>query len=131
MYQCMLSFKRPNLRLDSGHTIHIEHAKSPEELRTGLMFRRKLPINHGMLFHFHKPDHWIFWMKNTLIPLDIIWINQHKRVIYFLDHVPPCAKDTPCPLYKPLTIEKSKYVLEIAAGERQRLHIKLHQKLDF
>lgn len=131
IYVSHLSTTQSKLRLDSFHTIQIENAKTPESLKQGLMYRTQLPKKHGMLFHFAKPNHWRIWMKNTLIPLDIIWINSNKRVIYYLDNVQPCNTPFDCPTYKPQTKEKALYVLEIAAGERERLHIHLHQKLDF
>ena len=60
----------------------------------GLMFRKTLAENAGMLFVFPVLDFQNFWMKNTLIPLDMIWLNEHKEVIYFVT-ADPCKSD-PC-----------------------------------
>ena len=126
--------RHPNqqgIRIDSLHLIQVEIADTPSKFSKGLMFRKYLPKDHGMLFKFPYPKAWTFWMKNTLIPLDIIWLNDRKQVIYFLDKVQPCRETSECPLYSPQNNYKAKYVLELGSGERERLHIKLKQKLHF
>ena len=60
----------------------VELAISPEERSRGLMFRESLDQDKGMLFIFEKEEKHAFWMKNTLIPLDIIWIDHNKEVIF-------------------------------------------------
>jgi len=119
------------IRVDSFHSIQVEIADTPSKFSKGLMFRKDLPKDHGMLFKFPYAKEWSFWMKNTLIPLDIIWLNDRKQVIYFLDKVQPCLETSECPLYTPNHDEKAKYVLELGGGERERLHIQLKQKLHF
>jgi uncharacterized protein len=130
----LLFFPHPNqhtIRIDSFHSIHVEIADTPAKFSQGLMFRKYLPKEQGMLFKFPYSKAWAFWMKNTLIPLDIIWLNEHKQVIYYLDKVQPCKDTSECPLYTPPHSQKARYVLEIASGERHRLHIQLKQKLHF
>lgn len=61
--------------------ITCEIASTEEKRIMGLMYREELPIDHGMLFVFNNPIEISFWMKNTLIPLDIIFINSEKKVI--------------------------------------------------
>lgn len=118
------------LQIDSHHSITIEIADTPSKLKKGFMFRTHIPKAYGMLFQFPEEKPWAFWMKNTFIPLDIIWMNQHKQVIYYIDNVQPCLHNM-CSLYAPPIDQKAKYVLELASGERERLHIQLNQKLDF
>lgn len=90
----------------------IEIADTPIERQTGLMYRTNLPINTGMLFIFDKPEIHSFWMKNTLIPLDIIWISEDNKIIHIEHNTQPCEAG-PC---EPYTIDsKAKYVLEINA----------------
>lgn len=60
----------------------VELAITTEEITKGLMFRKELPQNKGMLFIFAKEGIRSFWMKNTLIPLDIIWLNKNKEVVF-------------------------------------------------
>lgn len=103
------------------HCFEVELPKTDEEFRQGLMHRDHLDEDRGMLFAYPKQDAYYFWMKNTLIPLDIIWINEDKEVVYISDYTPPCEKD-PCPSYGP-DIE-SMYVLEVNAGVSQKIGLK-------
>ena len=88
-----------------------EIAKSDQERATGLMYRETLKPNHGMLFILENSDFHGFWMKNTLIPLDIIWIDEHKKIVD-IKSVDPCVVEN-CETYFPK--EKAKYVLEVNA----------------
>lgn len=65
------------------------------------MFRESLPEDQGMLFIFDKADFWSFWMRNTLIPLDIIRIDKDNKVVDFIS-LPPC-KEAQCPSFSPKT----------------------------
>jgi hypothetical protein len=65
----------------AGQTLCVEVAKTGEEKAKGLMFRRKLESNAGMLFVFKKPTTNGFWMKNTSIPLDIGFFDYHKALL--------------------------------------------------
>jgi hypothetical protein len=91
----------------------VEVVKSKEERNKGLMYRESLAKNEGMLFVFDKEEEHSFWMMNTLIPLDIIWINKDKEVVFIYDNAKPCKEE--CESIKPE--QKSLYVLEINAGE--------------
>lgn len=106
----------------------VEIVSSPEEIQRGLMFRKSLSPNKGMLFVF--PDNTIhhFWMKNTLIPLDMIWLDTTKNVLHVEHNVPPCQTD-PCPSYG--HNQSSMYVLEINAGESARRPIKVGDSAEF
>ncbi|MBM3233990.1 DUF192 domain-containing protein [Candidatus Pacearchaeota archaeon] len=104
---------------------NIEIAKSAEERERGLMFREKLDTSSGMLFIFPSEGEYNFWMKNTLIPLDIIWINSDKEVVYIAENMQPCNET--CNSINPG--KKSKYVLEINFGEADRLGLKVGDKI--
>jgi hypothetical protein len=98
-------------------TLTVEIAKTENERQHGLMNRRDLPENNGMLFVFQQPDIKTFWMKNTLIPLDMIFIADNHKIIHIEKNVPPCQSD-PCPVYssgKPVL-----YVLEVNGGFTDR-----------
>ncbi len=69
-----------------------------------------------MLFVFAENGRHVFWMKDTLIPLDMIWLDYAKRIVHIEENVPPCTAD-PCPLYSPPPEVQSWYVFEINAGQ--------------
>ncbi|MBT3866227.1 DUF192 domain-containing protein [Candidatus Woesearchaeota archaeon] len=79
------------------------------EMQKGLMFREELCDNCGMIFVFGSDMEHSFWMKNTLIPLDMVFINSENVVVDVL-HADPCEKD-PCAHYVPK--DKARYVLEV------------------
>jgi len=86
---------------------------TPPAVERGLMFRESLPPNEGMLFVFEQTGVYPFWMKNTLIPLDIIWLDEDWRIVSIAAAVPPCRAD-PCPTYPPAG--PARYVVEVNAG---------------
>jgi len=104
------------IRTPSGITIQAEIADTPMTRAKGLMYRERLDKDHGMLFIFGQPLPWTFWMKNTKIALDLIWLDEKKRVIHIERQVPICTKsDDSCPQYRPNSADAI-YVLEIAGG---------------
>ena len=100
--------------LPSGAEYRIEVVRTPEEQAQGLMFRESLPPKTGMLFPFADKGVHHFWMKNTMIPLDMIWMDADGRVLFISADTPPCKAD-PCPSYGPETPAAN--VLEIAGGK--------------
>lgn len=96
--------------------INIEIADSLPERKKGLGERETLAINSGMLFIFDKSDKWAIWMKGMRFPIDIIWINEDKKIVDFAASVQPQPgkPDRELVIYTPR--EKAKYVLEINAG---------------
>ena len=110
------------------HAFTVEIAATPEEQERGLMFRHSLAPDRGMIFPYDPPAAVSFWMKNTLIPLDMIWIDESRRIAHVAHDVPPCKSD-PCPSYPPNAA--AKYVLEVAAGVAARHHLKDGDALRF
>lgn len=103
-----------------GAVIMAELAETVEERARGLMFRPSLEKNRGMLFTFAEPQQWSFWMKNTRISLDIIWMDGNKKIVHIERRVPTCNRtDDGCPQYQPN--ENAVYVLELAAGSAEAL----------
>jgi len=100
----------------------IEFAENDFQIRKGLMFRESLADDNGMLFVFDKEAIYPFWMKNTKIPLDIIWINKNKKIIFISENTQPC-KNINCPQVNPQ--KDAKYVLEINSGLCQKFNIKI------
>jgi len=91
----------------------VELAITPAEHARGLMFREHLDEDKGMLFIFENEGRHAFWMKNTLIPLDIIWIDENKEVVFISGNAQPC-KEGFCPAITPS--KDAKYVLELNAN---------------
>ena len=113
-----------------GVTIQAELADTTQKRATGLMFRESLSKNHGMLFAFAEEQEWSFWMKNTRIPLDIIWMNKNKKIVHVERHVPICTRtDDGCPNYQPNA--PAMYVLELAAGTADVLKLQRGISLQF
>jgi uncharacterized membrane protein (UPF0127 family) len=100
--------------LPDGFAVRTEIAADDATREQGLMFRDQMADDHGMIFIFPKAGLYPFWMKNTLIPLDMIWIGAEGKVVDVEASVPPCKAD-PCPSFGPGKTE-SLYVLETAAG---------------
>ena len=103
----------PQAVLPDGFAVNLELALTPEETSNGLMFRPTLPENRGMLFLFDEPRVPTFWMKNTLIPLDLVFLDGAGVVVDVVANVQPCAAE-PCPNYPPSSPALA--VLEIVAG---------------
>lgn len=104
----------------ANHLITVELASTGKHHAYGLMNRESLPHDRGMLFVFSTDEIRHFWMKNTLIPLDIIYINS-KGVVEAIVKAEPCLKDS-CSSFssqKPI-----RYVLELNQGESEQLGIK-------
>jgi uncharacterized protein len=105
-------------------TIGLEVAATPMEQQIGLMARTSLAPDRGMLFPFNPARGVNFWMKNTLIPLDIIYLYQ--GVIKEIHKAPPC-KAEPCPTYP--SQSSIDQVIELAAGQAETLGLKVGDRL--
>jgi len=104
----MLNYKQVCI---NNKCFEVEVVRSQKERSKGLMYRKELPLNSGMLFIFDKEENHSFWMKNTLIPLDIIWINKNKEIVHIYKDAQPNSEESINPG------KDSLYVLEINAGE--------------
>ncbi len=135
---CTPSHSRPSVTVEplplsaqvtiGENNILLEVAKTPAEQAQGLMFRTALSGDRGMLFQFPEPRIARFWMKNTLIPLDMIFL-QDGKVKRIIANVPPCKAD-PCPSYGPM-IDEVNQVLELRAGRAEELGLEVNQVLEF
>lgn len=107
---------------------NVEIVNTPEARAQGLMEREYLNPDNGMLFIFDTEDKYYFWMKNTLISLDIIWLDKNKKVMFIKHNAQPCKAD-PCETFGPN--EKAKYVLEINSGLAKEVGLKEENYLEF
>ncbi|MGD1147088.1 MAG: DUF192 domain-containing protein [Thermoanaerobaculaceae bacterium] len=104
---------QPLCVMPDGTQVRLELALTDEERADGLMFRDTLPPDQGMLFIFDADGFVPFWMKNTFIPLDLIWISAAGEVVDVRADVQPCRADS-CPNYEPS--KPGRAVLEVNAG---------------
>ncbi|NOZ13535.1 MAG: DUF192 domain-containing protein [Acidobacteria bacterium] len=110
------------------HTVFtVELATTPEQWARGLMFRHSLPPETGMLFIYKQPGPYTFWMKNCFIHLDIIWLSADKKIVYFVENVPPCDQPD-CPSYGSMNL--AKYVVEVNPGVVKKHKLKLGDKFE-
>lgn len=116
------------VEMPSGAVYRVELARTPEEQAQGLMFRESLPARAGMLFLFRESGVHRFWMKNTMILLDMIWMDEKGAVLFVSAGTPPCRAD-PCPSYGPETPASS--VLEIAGGMAKKERVEVGSVLRF
>ncbi len=100
------------------HKFTVEVAQTPEEQAQGLMFRKRVGPNEGMLFPFHPPRPASFWMKNTLIPLDMIFIKEDGTIESIAVNTTPLSEAS--------TTSRGTVaaVLELAGGRSQALGLK-------
>ncbi|MEO8189338.1 MAG: DUF192 domain-containing protein [Acidobacteriota bacterium] len=118
----------PRVQFPSGSVYRLELAKTPEDQAQGLMYRESLPEKRGMLFLFPDAGVHKFWMKNTMIPLDMIWLDANGKVLFVNAGTPPCKAD-PCDNYGPDAPASS--VLEIAGGLAAREKVTVGSMLRF
>lgn len=105
-----------------GAIIFAEVADTLDKRAQGLMYRTAMEENHGMLFIFPELGYWTFWMKNTKIPLDILWLDKKGTIIHIEANVPICKRvDDHCPRH--YSNKQSWQVLELNAGIAEKLQL--------
>ena len=98
-----------------GTRFTVEVVDDDQSRAMGLMYRKSMADDAGMLFVFDDAQPRAFWMKNTLIPLDILYFDQNRRLVSISANTPPCKNTTSrCPSYP--SAKPTQYVLEINAG---------------
>jgi len=105
----------------------VELAVTPAEKSQGLMDRNYLREDEGMLFIYNREEEYSFWMKNTLISLDIIWIDNNYEVVYIKHSAKPC--EVTCNSISPGV--KAMYVLEINGGMSKEIGLNVGERLSF
>ena len=106
-----------------SYIFRVEVAATPEDRSTGLMFRKDLGAREGMLFVYKPPNLMAMWMKNTLIPLDMLFIDLHGYVVKIAQNTVPLSR-TPISSDFPVTM-----VLEVPGGTAQALGIQIRDQV--
>jgi len=118
---CAKLAEAPSVEL-KGKRYTVELADTPELRERGLMFRRDMPADAGMLFIHDNEEPLAYWMKNTYIPLDILYFDSKLRLISAQLGVPPCGDQPRCPTFA--SAGPAQYVLELNAGLATALDLK-------
>jgi uncharacterized membrane protein (UPF0127 family) len=118
------------VKTPKGTVIQAELADTALKRAQGLMFREHIADDRGMLFIFGDAQPWTFWMKNTKIPLDIIWMDAKKTIIHIERNAPICTRqDDGCPQYH--SDDGALYVLELGGGRAEALQLQRGMRLSF
>jgi uncharacterized protein len=118
------------VRLPGGQVIRAETMISNFELLRGMMFRTSLASDRGMLFVHAKPDHYTHWMYQTLVPLDIIWLDSNHDIVEIVENAQPCkTQASKCEQYGGKQIASS--VLEIPGGMARKFGLQLGQRIQW
>ncbi|HEY9079970.1 DUF192 domain-containing protein [Magnetovibrio sp.] len=107
-----------------SHTFQVEWAKTMAEQRRGLMFRKNLAADHGMLFDYNPPRAITMWMKNTFLSLDMLFFDSAFRIAHIAAHTEPFSQKF---IVAP---GLTRYVLEVPAGTAERLGLSLGDRLE-
>jgi len=118
------------LRLPGGTVLRVEVARTPADRERGLMFRETLAADSGMLFLFPQSGPMTFWMKNTLVDLDMLFIGGDKRIVVIHRDVPRSHLGAPEDTL-PRRSGTGRFVLELPAGASRRYGLKEGDLLDF
>jgi uncharacterized membrane protein (UPF0127 family) len=111
----MEDFHTRDVGLPDGTTVRAEVLTRPQDMARGMMFRDSLAPGRGMLFIHEKPEKYGYWMYQTKVALDIIWMDRQGRIVEISENTPPCpGKASTCPTYGGTVA--SSIVLELPAG---------------
>lgn len=112
----------------AGTRYHVEIAADDATRARGLMFVDSMPEDRGMLFIWRTAEPRAFWMRNTRIPLDIVYIGADRTIVAWSLDTPPCRTQR-CPSYP--SVRPAQYVLEVNAGQMEALGARIGDKVVF
>jgi uncharacterized protein len=119
-----------DVTLPGGQIIKAESAVDTRDMLRGLMFRTSLGPDHGMLFVHPVSGRYSYWMYQTFIPLDMIWMDENHRIVELVESEPPCkTAASKCPHFG--GNETARFVLELNGGSIRKYGIKLGETIQW
>jgi uncharacterized membrane protein (UPF0127 family) len=119
-----------DVTLPGGHIIRAETAVDTRDMMRGLMFRATLAPDHGMLFVHPVSGQYSYWMYQTYIPLDMIWMDENHKIVEIVESAPPCkTAASKCAHFG--GNQMARFVLELNGGESRKYGIQLGQMIDW
>lgn len=113
----------------NGQRFLVEIADDDSERARGLMFRDEMDAGRGMLFIHEREMPLAYWMKNTRLPLDILYFDNERKLVSQQRDVPPCSSGNRCPPYP--SDAPARYVLELNAGQAAKMGLKDGTEINF
>ena len=123
-------FNTQRVTLPDGFVVRAEVMRKAEDMMRGMMFRKSVAENRGMLFIHGKPGKYTYYMYQVEIPLDIIWLDTQKRVVEISENTPPCKTNaSQCPLYG--GTKDALVVLELGGGVARKHGVQIGARIEF
>ena len=123
-------FYTSDITLPGGQVIKTEFVYDTAGALRGMQFRNSIRPDHGMLYAHRIPGKYGYWMYQTLIPLDMIWMDPKNKVVEIVENAPPCKTPaSQCPHYG--GNEVAQYVLELGAGMVKKYSVKVGDTINW
>ena len=123
-------FYTSDITLPGGQVIKTEFVYDTAGALRGMQFRNSIAPDHGMLYAHRIPGKYGYWMYQTLIPLDMIWMDPKNKVVEIVENAPPCKTPaSQCPHYG--GNEVAQYVLELGAGMVKKYGVKVGDTINW
>ena len=116
-------FNTADITLPGGQIIRTEFVYETADALRGMQFRQSMPFDHGMLYAHRTPGKYGYWMYQTLMPLDMIWMDSKHNVVEIVANAPPCKTPaSQCPHFGGNQV--AQYVLQLAGGMAKKYGVK-------
>ena len=126
LFYHFIRFGEGKIRYKS-HVFTVEIADSFSKQALGLMYRKSMKKDHGMLLAFNKEGRYDIWMMNMRFPIDILWLSASGKILKIAEKAVPCKSLFSCPPYK--SPENAKYVLELNAGTVHKVKMRIGDRI--